>query len=134
MLRDCFVCGLRSTSSQKKLLTEENLKYGKAVQIAVGYKGSATDTAELQVPSTSGLGDTQEALPTHKVNVKKVGDGKLACGSCFRCGRGGHHPSKCRFKAVTCFKCQKTGHMARVCKSKITKAASKSDKTNKVYD
>ena len=40
----------------------------------------------------------------------------------------GHHPSECRFKAVTCFKCQKTGHMARVCKSNITQAASRSDK------
>ena len=101
----------------------------------MSYERAATDTAELQVPSTFGLGDTQEALQTHKVDVKKVGDGKLARCSCFRCGRGGHQPSECRFKAVTCFKCQKTGHMARVCKNKITKAASRSDKREtKFYD
>ena len=35
MLRDRFVCGLRSASTQKKLLMEENLPYEKAVQIAV---------------------------------------------------------------------------------------------------
>ena len=76
MLRDRFVCGLRSASTQKKLLTEENLMYEKAVQIAVSYERAATDTAELQVPSTSGLGDTQETLSTHKVDVKKVCNGK----------------------------------------------------------
>ena len=46
----------------------------------------------------------------------------------FNVDEGPYHPSECRFKAVTCFKYQKTGHMARVRNSKITQAASRSDK------
>ena len=78
--------------SEQLLANGKNFTYEKAVQIAVSYERATTDTAELQVPSTFGLGDTQEALPTHKVDVKKVGDGKLARGSCFQCGRGAISP------------------------------------------
>lgn len=119
MLRDRFVCGLRSNTTQKKLLTEENLTFDKAVKIAVSYERAEYDTAELQVTS----GATAESLPVHKTAT----DTSAASGGalCFRCGRRGHEPSQCRFLNATCYECQRTGHIAPVCRSKKKKPSGK---------
>ena len=36
---------------------------------------------------------------------------------CYRCGKAGHQPSSCRFRAVKCYKCGKFGHISSVCRS-----------------
>ncbi len=37
--------------------------------------------------------------------------------TCYRCGRGSHIASECRFKDETCRKCNKRGHIQRVCRA-----------------
>ena len=37
---------------------------------------------------------------------------------CFRCGKTGHAPDKCRFKEATCHHCGKLGHIKPICRSK----------------
>lgn len=37
---------------------------------------------------------------------------------CYRCGRGSHSPSECKFREATCHQCKKKGHIAPVCRSK----------------
>ena len=36
----------------------------------------------------------------------------------YRCGRGSHSPTECRFREATCHHCNKKGHIAPVCRSK----------------
>ena len=43
-LRDRFICGLLSDSSQRCLLTESDLSFMRAVEIAQGMEASAKDT------------------------------------------------------------------------------------------
>ena len=47
-LRDRLVCGLRNMQIQKRLLSETNLKYSKAVEIAVAMETAVHDASELQ--------------------------------------------------------------------------------------
>ena len=135
MLRDRFVCGLRHATTQKKLLTEEKLTYEKAVQIALSFERAETDAAELQVPS--GTGQPSELLPVRKVDTKaKAGDREaLRSVVCFRCGRRGHEPARCKFLHATCFECRGTGHIAPVCRAggKKHRSNEKCGKPQKAY-
>ena len=135
MLRDRFVCGLRHAATQKKLLTEEKLTYEKAVQIALSFERAETDAAELQVPS--GTGQPSELLPVRKADTKaKAGDREaLRSVVCFRCGRRGHEPARCKFLHATCFECRGTGHIAPVCRAggKKHRSNEKCGKPQKAY-
>ena len=50
-LRDRFVCGLTSEQIQKRLLSEDNLTYDKAVKIALAMESAIKDSSELQLHS-----------------------------------------------------------------------------------
>ena len=58
VLRDTFVCGLRSEGMQKKLLIEAELTFQRAIEIAQSMESAATKAKELQSHSQ------------HKVKVK----------------------------------------------------------------
>ena len=38
-------------------------------------------------------------------------------GICYRCGKGGHKPSQCKFLKEKCLACGKQGHIKRMCRS-----------------
>ena len=42
---------------------------------------------------------------------------RIANHACYRCGRGGDQPDKCRFKQAKCLSCGKVGHIQRVCRT-----------------
>ena len=48
-LCDRLVCGIRSDQSQKRLLTEKNLTFKKAKEMALAMEMAIKDTKELQV-------------------------------------------------------------------------------------
>ena len=52
-LRDRFVCGLRTESTQKRLLTERDLTLAKAVELASGMETAAADARELKRPGNN---------------------------------------------------------------------------------
>lgn len=52
VLTDRFVCGLHNESTQKRLLTEDNLTSHRALEIAISMETAAKDTGELQGKST----------------------------------------------------------------------------------
>ena len=128
-LRDRFVCGLRSSEIQRKLLSEEELKFIKAVEIA-----RACEAAEKQASTF-----THGAAPSsHKINViprkefGERGERKPAPKPCFRCGEN-HSPQTCRFKDQQCRNCSKTGHIAKVCrKSKKNSTESRKNGVHRV--
>ena len=127
-IRDKLVCGLRSESIQRKLLTEEGLTTSRAVEIAQGMESATTKAREIKEsggqvnrvfnrkkPASEG-GSKASAPPTKPASIPHNDV------SCFRCGRKGHSVHKCPFKDSKCHKCGKIGHLRVVCRSKTSKS------------
>ncbi|XP_062604323.1 uncharacterized protein K02A2.6-like [Saccostrea cucullata] len=113
-LRDRLVCGLKYEAIQKKLLSEADLTFEKAIRIA-----TAMETAEKDTLSFTG-----NSTPVHYVKSKpnhwRDRKGKnpkpmVTVRQCFRCG-GKHDADTCKFKNTKCFKCDKIGHLAKKCR------------------
>ena len=81
LLRDRIVCGINDDHVQRKLLSEKSLTFEKALELAVSLEMARKNVSELQASVT----------PHTTVN-------RLVKAVCYRCGRGGHQPDKCRFK------------------------------------
>ena len=110
-LRDRLVCGLKSETIQRKLLTEANLDLKKAYDIAHGMEMAFQQASELQA-------STRAAAKTDQIDkIEKVVDPPRRGRPCFRCGRQGHGPDRCYYKGQSCRKCHKRGHIAKMCQS-----------------
>ena len=125
-LRDQLVVGLKSESMQKRLLSEKDLTFQKAVDISTTMETASKDTKELSQGSTN---------PHRSPTVSKINSyptstgGKLSAGdniSCYRCGSNFHKANKCDHVNTQCNHCSKIGHLAKVCRSAATASASKS--------
>ena len=106
-LRDRFVCGLRHESIQRRLLSEKDLNYTKAMEIA-----RAMEAADANAKSFKDAGPAIRRLAGLPSRDR---DARIPC---YRCGRTSHAPSDCKFKDATCNHCGKKGHIAPVCRSK----------------
>ena len=106
-LRDRLVCGLCNNSIQKRLLSEANLTFAKAVEMAQGLEAAERNAKKLQ---------GYEETPVNRVDQKAT-TSKSPEKSCYRCGGTGHTPNNCKFRNATCRRCQKKGRIARVCRS-----------------
>ena len=134
-LRDQFVWGLRADSIKKRLLTEKDLKYDKAVELAMSLKPANKDAARMNLWSKA---DSVNYV-THN-NKKKRYDspskgvrGKEASSNnepCACCGRSNHNTSKCRYKNYKCNICNEVGHLKSVCKSQGNNKVNKISKYN----
>ena len=117
-LRDCLVCGLRSEAMQKRLLSEKDLTFRKALDMAQAMESAVQNTRALQ--QSGGSSVTQHSRSTPSVSVNKVKASRSASKTikatpqqhqqCSRCNRAGHTPPKCPFVNATCHKCKKQGH------------------------
>ena len=96
---------------QKRLLSEADLTFAKALELAQSMKlanknSKALKGTELAVRKLSHAphqGAHQTSSPSNP---------------CYRCGRTNHDVTTCCFATVTCHHCGKKGHIATVCKSK----------------
>ena len=104
VLRDQLVCGLRHETTQKHLLSVDNLTLDKAVQLA-----QSMEAADM---SSKSLKDSGSA----SAPVNQVPSGKRH--KCYRCGKTGHGEKTCRYREAECHHCHKKGHIASVCRSK----------------
>lgn len=103
-LRDRLVCGMHCGSTQKRLLSENDLTLEKALNMAISRETAAKDAAELQQKAVE--------CATNKMSLKQ---GKKQ--TCYRCGKTSHEANECWFKDKECRKCHKQGHIERVCKA-----------------
>ena len=116
-LRDHLVCGLRSESSQRRLLAEKDLSLQKAMEIAQGMEAADRNGKSLKGPAPTI--HKVRPLPTaqkHKSPNQTTTEHSRT--PCYRCGRSNHDQKDCRFRDATCHNCNKKGHIAPVCLSK----------------
>lgn len=99
-LRDRFVCGLKTESTQKRLLTEAALTFKKAVEIAVSMETATRESQHLC-----------GSLKVHALSLQEKGGNK-----CYHCGKTNHNEKDCYFKEQQCHNCGKKGHISRVCR------------------
>ena len=99
-LRDRLVCGLRSETIQKCLLTERNLTLASAIEMAQGMEAATRQSTELRSQAASGQPQNIQLLS------------KSATKKCYCCGR-----ITLEIKNVENVKCGKMGHIAKVCNS-----------------
>ncbi|XP_055699702.1 uncharacterized protein K02A2.6-like [Phlebotomus papatasi] len=104
MLRDRIVCGVLSDSLRKKLLSEKDLTYKRACELARAEETAVKGLEEMKFEPAS---STSEAQIVAKI-VRKI---------CFRCNKQ-HESAECWAKDKTCHKCKKTGHIAPACPNK----------------
>lgn len=104
-LRDRFVCGVRTESIQKKLLTEADLTMKRAQEIAQSMESADKGVKDLKGDTTHRSTDSVNLMTL----VKKAKP-------CYRCNRR-HDPKLCKFKDSNCHRCGKQGHIAPACKT-----------------
>ncbi|XP_011872492.1 PREDICTED: uncharacterized protein K02A2.6-like, partial [Vollenhovia emeryi] len=142
-LRDKLVCGIRSENIQRKLLTEDNLTYERAFQIATSMemaegqiKVMGTDATSVNKVSVSkysrskkaGQSSSQNRATSSQPGQASRADhpssstGKTKCGRCFRVHWDNN---KCPAINWKCFSCNQKGHTAKsaLCKNKINEVA-----------
>ena len=125
MLRDRLVCGINDDRIQRRLLSETDLDFDKALKIATAMEMAAKNAVDVQK-------QTQATQQVHKVTSKGGNHGtttkKPASGfnsekkvihgqQCYRCGKH-HSASVCRYRETKCWNCGKIGHLEKKCQQK----------------
>ena len=139
-LRDRFVTGLSNAKTQHSLLTEADLTFARAVEIATAREVAQKDVqamgnnsnAVYKVKShTQSNATNKSSTPIYqKSNAKSKGYSKnnsaFANSSpkaskastpknpCSGCGRN-HWKSDCPFKEAVCYSCNRKGHLKSMC-------------------
>ena len=149
MLRDRLVCGINHEGIQCWLLSEKNLTYDNALEIALTMEAAARDTKDLQsapsIPVSVQLhyasagntpgkfkesGKATQSRPQNRQDKSQTKNAKANL-ICYRCGAQ-HLATECQFYNAECRCCKKIGHIAKVCRSKSTMPSSRP--TNYVQD
>ena len=115
VLRDRFICGVQSEAVQKKLLTEPDVNFQKAVEIAKNWEAANKSAQAFKAPADLTVGAVT-LPPKASGSQVQAGSTVVASKPCSCCGKTGHVPRDCRFKGAICHRCKKKGHLARACR------------------
>ncbi|XP_039757934.1 uncharacterized protein LOC120632195, partial [Pararge aegeria] len=136
-LRDQFVSGLQSEDMRSRLFAERNIDYKRAIELALALEAAERHAAE----AASGASSSAISEGLHRIRSsparaergrmeRREGAGGLQADAaaragalslegsrrgCWRCGRSGHPPSRCRYKFYSCDSCGQRGHLKVVC-------------------
>ena len=98
MLRDRLVCGVNDRAIQKQLLSQPDLTYKKAVELALAAETAAQSMRELATKPESDPSGRQNPQEVHKTtstsSASPAGHSSEIRLTCFRCGRKGHTSSQ----------------------------------------
>ena len=83
------------------------------MEISQGMEAATKNAQTLQ--SSSRVGEVQPGA-VHKLYSQQKKSTPAT--TCYRCGKGGHLPVKCRYKDSKCHSYGKVGHLMKVCRSK----------------
>ena len=115
-LRDKLVCAVADQALQRKLLTEKDLTFQRALDVARSHESAKKNVATLH-------GSQAAAAVVHEVKA-------VSSSPCYRCGRKGHLQTQCKFKTATCHACGKLGHIKPVCRSLSSPRSSSSARSS----
>ena len=122
---------MRSENCRRRLLTESDLTFTKAIEIARSMELARKDSTELKTGRV--LLDRAEVSVNQISTLKKKSSHKSYCKShkdefvelemrpAGRCG-GKHNQKSCRLKDSKCYKCSAVGHIASKCNTRLKKA------------
>ncbi len=131
MLRDRLICGIDNKRIQCRLLSEKDVDFKRALEVAQAMESADKDSQHLQsvaapvTETTAGV----NRLRTDKPQTKE-GRSSNGLNGCYRCG-GRHLARDCRFKEADCHACGKRGHISRACRSEKPPTQKKGDRPGK---
>ena len=117
MLRDRLVCGINDQRLQRRLLSEPELPFAKALELAEASEAAERHTKELGKVAPSAEVHTVSSRDRDRTQKRGGGHRTISVTPCYRCG-GKHPADKCRFRESECHHCGKMGHIAKVCRGK----------------
>ena len=139
MLRDRLVCGIQDVATQRALLTEADLTFSKAVEVATAREAAAKD---VQVMGRQNVNENvmnisyRKNAPTNRANSNKPSSSSMSNTKpnkqCSGCGAL-HWRSNCPFKDAVCHKCKRKGHIQKVCFSKTNQSYPKSNSEKNIH-
>ena len=117
MIRNRLVCGINDIAIQKCLLTEPNLTYPKAIEIAQATETAAQSLHELRSKPEAGRASPKSVIHCTTASSPSSTESSSSI-VCFCCGRVGHMVARCRVgRSVVCHNWNKPGHLQRACKN-----------------
>ncbi|UYV64000.1 K02A2.6-like [Cordylochernes scorpioides] len=125
-LRDRLVCGLKKESLVKRLLSEKDLTFEKAMDIALCDESASANASVLMetTPDVNILKKANKSEPFYfkskQPEFNRIAKGLNKKIICIRC-KGNHMPNVCKFRNAKCFKCGKIGHLQKACLTRVKK-------------
>ncbi len=134
MLRDRIVCGVADEGLQKKLFSEPNLTFERALELAIAAEAARKNVEDVRNVAGNSISKISKNKNDQEVNPTKTFN------PCYHCGEM-HDGKNCKFKEAECHYCRKKGHIVKVCFKKKnenqgqrTQSNSKSVNCNAVED
>lgn len=127
--RDQFVCGIRDQDTKVALFKIKNLTFDNALEEAQARE-SAMQNALTSQKTLENKSNTSSVFKFHasgrkvdQANQKQSENSNTQKTEykCYRCGKGNHKPSECRFRNLSCNVCHKKGHIEAACRSKSSR-------------
>ena len=133
-LRDRLVMGLKDEGTQCALLTEKDLMFERAVEVAIAREAAARDVLEFGQNNNSNKPSIDDVHAVKAKNYLNANDKRSGSKSksqkggkskgkekprkpCSGCGAS-HWKADCPFLNAECHSCKHTGHIAKVCFNK----------------
>ena len=103
---------MRNEATQRALLTEADLTYERALEIATAREAAARDGQAMSHPQ-QGAHFVQSTKSLTSMSRQSSAP-KKPSNPCAGCG-GSHWRNDCPFKNAQCFGCHRKGHLQKVC-------------------
>ena len=113
MLRDKLICGINDPRIQKLLLSEKDLSFKRAQELAEFAEAADRNIQDVRKTQPLPIQPTVNVVSRNKPSRGKQPSIAVAS-TCYRCGGPDPHIHY-RFKDAVCHYCKKKGHISKVC-------------------
>ena len=119
-IRDIFICNMKNTDTQRKLLSGTISPLDALNQALIDEKGYFNHQKVTNMSRSSTKWTTLKHFNNHNQIKKKPSLNIERSNSCMKCGNAftKGHLNVCPAKDITCKNCNYKGHFAKLCKSR----------------